>query len=64
MVFKMAKQIAGCKVFIVGLPGAFTPIWLSRQVPKYLESQDTFKEAGILDEIIVYCVNDGAIMTA
>jgi hypothetical protein len=33
----------------------------NRQVPGYLESQDALKEAGI-DEIIVYCVNDGAVM--
>jgi hypothetical protein len=33
----------------------------NRQVPGYLESQDALKEAGI-EEIIVYCVNDGAVM--
>lgn len=34
-----------------------------RQVPGYLENQDAFKEAGI-DEIVVYCVNDSAVMGA
>ena len=59
----MAELTAGRKVFVVGLPGAFTPTWSSRQLPGYLDSQDAFKEAGI-DEIIVYCVNDGAVMRA
>ena len=59
----MEEYTKGRKVFVVGLPGAFTPTWSSRQVPGYLESQDAIKEAGI-DEIIVFCVNDGAVMTA
>lgn len=33
------------------------------QVPGYLEKQDALKEAGI-DEVLVYCVNDGAVMEA
>lgn len=33
------------------------------QVPEYLEKQDDLKKAGV-DEVIVYCVNDGAVMTA
>ena len=31
------------------------------QVPEYLEKQDALKAAGV-DEVIVYCVNDGAVM--
>lgn len=33
------------------------------QVPTYLEKQDALKEAGI-DEVLVYCVNDAAVMGA
>jgi peroxiredoxin len=33
------------------------------QVPGYLENQDSLKAAGI-SEVIIYCVNDGAVMTA
>ena len=33
------------------------------QVPSYLEYQDKLKEAGI-DKVIIYCVNDPAVMTA
>jgi peroxiredoxin len=32
-------------------------------VPGYLEEQDALKEAGV-DEVIVYCVNDPAVMQA
>jgi 2-Cys peroxiredoxin 5 len=50
-------------LLIIGLPGAFTPTWSSQQVPAYLENQDALKEAGI-DEVMVWCVNDGAVMSA
>lgn len=33
------------------------------QVPGYLEAQPQLKTRGI-DEVLVYCVNDGAVMTA
>jgi len=32
------------------------------QVPGYLENADTLKAIGV-QEVIVYCVNDGAVMT-
>jgi peroxiredoxin len=32
-------------------------------VPGYLEQQDALKLRGI-DEVLVYCVNDGAVMSA
>ena len=32
-------------------------------MPGYLENQDALKEAGI-DEVLIYCVNDGAVMKA
>mgnify|MGYP000010524372 FL=1 len=33
------------------------------QVPGYLENVDALKKAGV-DEVIVFCVNDGAVMDA
>ena len=33
------------------------------QVPGYLESQDALRARGI-DEVLIYCVNDGAVMDA
>jgi 2-Cys peroxiredoxin 5 len=53
----------GKNMIIVGLPGAFTPTWSSTQVPGYLEQQDALKEAGV-EEVLIYCVNDGAVMNA
>jgi len=57
----IAEYIANKNVIVVGLPGAFTPTWSSTQVPGYLEGQDALKAAGV-DEVIIYCVNDGAVM--
>jgi peroxiredoxin len=48
-------------VVIVGLPGAFTPTCSSTQVPSYLENQEALKALGV-DEVVIYCVNDGAVM--
>jgi peroxiredoxin len=59
----VAEYCSGKNVIIVGLPGAFTPTWSSQQVPGYLENQEALKEAGV-DEVIVYCVNDPAVMQA
>ena len=54
---------AGRKVIIVGLPGAFTPTCSSKQVPGYLEYQHALQAEGV-DEILIYSVNDGAVMKA
>jgi 2-Cys peroxiredoxin 5 len=59
----VAEYCAGKNVVIVGLPGAFTPTWSSQQVPGYLENQEALKKAGV-EEVIVYCVNDPAVMQA
>jgi len=59
----LAEYCAEKSVIIVGLPGAFTPTWSATQVPGYLEKQEALKAAGI-DEVIVYCVNDPAVMQA
>eukprot|EP00559_Dactyliosolen_fragilissimus_P002154 CAMPEP_0184855804 /NCGR_PEP_ID=MMETSP0580-20130426/943_1 /TAXON_ID=1118495 /ORGANISM="Dactyliosolen fragilissimus" /LENGTH=201 /DNA_ID=CAMNT_0027350425 /DNA_START=16 /DNA_END=621 /DNA_ORIENTATION=- len=59
----VAEYCAGKNVIVVGLPGAFLPPDPSQQVPGYLENQDALKEAGV-DEVLVYCVNDPAVMQA
>lgn len=33
-------------------------------MPSYLELQDTLHEKAGIDEILIYCVNDGAVMSA
>lgn len=50
-------------VVIVGLPGAYTPTWSSLQVPGYLNNQGALINLGI-DEVIVFSVNDPAVMQA
>lgn len=50
-------------VILVGLPGAFTPTWSSKQIPEYLKFQDAIKETGV-DTVLIYAVNDGAVMQA
>jgi len=57
------ERVAGKKVILVGLPGAFTPTWSTRQVPGYLANVDALKSLGV-DEVLIYCVNDGAVMSA
>ena len=59
----LKEIIGGKKVIMVGLPGAFTPTWSTKTVPGYLEKQDELKAKGISD-VIVYCVNDCAVMDA
>jgi len=57
------ERLKNKNVLLVGLPGAFTPTWSSRQVPGYLANEEALKDVGV-DDIIVYCVNDGAVMAA
>ena len=59
----LKDRVAGKNVILVGLPGAFTPTWSSRQVPGYLQNLTQIKSIGV-DEVIIYCVNDGAVMDA
>jgi peroxiredoxin len=59
----IAEYTAGKNMFILGLPGAFTPTCSSIQVPGYLKNQDALKDSGI-DAVVVYSVNDGAVMNA
>ena len=60
---ELSKKIAGKKVILMGLPGAFTPTRSSRQIPDYKAKQDALKKKGI-EEVMVFCVNDGAVMQA
>lgn len=60
----LANYSANKSIILVGLPGAFTPTWSSRQVPSYQELKNTLHEKAGIDEIIIYCVNDGAVMKA
>mmetsp|Transcript_3194 Transcript_3194/g.4245 ORF Transcript_3194/g.4245 Transcript_3194/m.4245 type:complete len:210 (+) Transcript_3194:154-783(+) len=57
----MPEYCGSRNVIIVGLPGAFTPQSSSVQIPSYIKNQDALKEEGV-EEVIFYCVHDGAVM--
>lgn len=59
----VSERLASKNAIIVGLPGAFTPTWSTRQVPGYLAQEDELKKLGV-DEVLIYCVNDAAVMSA
>lgn len=53
----------GCRVVIIGLPGAFTPTCSSRHVPSYIERYAELKARSV-DEILCVSVNDAFVMDA
>jgi peroxiredoxin len=61
--FAVQDLVAGKKIALFGLPGAFTPTCSAQHVPGYLENYDAFKAKGI-DEIWCFSVNDAFVMGA
>jgi peroxiredoxin len=57
----IAQRIAGKRVVIFGLPGAYTGICSSAHLPSFIRTADAFREKGI-DEIICIAVNDVRVM--
>jgi len=56
-----SELMAGKKVVIFGLPGAYTPTCSNSQLPGYEELYDDFIAAGV-DEIWCTAVNDAFVM--
>jgi len=61
--FNIADHIAGKKVVLFAVPGAFTPSCNDDHLPGYVMSSDKIKAAGIAD-IICTSVNDPFVMKA
>jgi len=61
--FQVSKLVAGKRIVVFGLPGAFTPTCSAKHVPSYLASFADLKARGV-DEIWCVSVNDAFVMGA
>ena len=61
--FEVSKLVAGKRIVLFGLPGAFTPTCSAKHVPSYLAHTADLKARGV-DEIWCVSVNDAFVMGA
>jgi len=60
---QMGDLLAGRKVVIFGLPGAYTGTCSTAHVPSFMRTIGGFKEKGV-DDVICLAVNDPFVMAA
>ena len=58
----LADMLAGKKVILFGLPGAYTPVCTTKHLPGYVEEADKLKAEGVA-EIACISVNDPFVMS-
>jgi peroxiredoxin len=59
----LAAKLAGRKVVIFGLPGAYTGTCTTSHVPSFIRTREKFAAKGV-DEVICLSVNDAFVMKA
>jgi peroxiredoxin len=59
----LASLLAGKKVILFGLPGAYTPVCTTAHLPGYIAEADKLKAEGVA-EIACVSVNDPFVMSA